>query len=482
MASELEAPAKEVPSAADPNVPASHPSKQTVDPWNVAGEVGEDGKVKAIDYKKLVEEFGTKLIDKEILERFERVTGHKPHRFLRRQIVFSERDLGIILDRYEKGEPFFLYTGRGPSSDSMHIGHTQIFDFCKWLQDVFDVPLVIMLTDDEKFLFSEKRTVEEVIGYSRTNCQDIIAIGFDPNKTFIFSDYEFMGGAFYRNVTRFAKLVTYNQAKATFGFDESSNIGKIHFTSIQGATAFATTFPHIFGDDEKKAASIPCLIPCAIDQDPYFRLTRDCAARLKYAKPSLIHSRFLDALQGPGSKMSASIDSSAIFMKDTPKQIKDKVNKYAFSGGQVSAEEQREKGGNPDIDVSYQYLQFFMDDDEELAKLGQDYREGKLLTGELKAICIKYLQDYVAAFQERRAKATEETVKLFMSVRPLKWGGNPRAQRTVPVVEAAEAKPEGQDGEGKLTKNQLKKLEKEKQIAAKKAAKAAEKEAAKAAS
>lgn len=73
---------------------------------------------------------------------------------------------------------------------------------------------------DEKFLFSEKRTVEEVIGYSRTNCQDIIAIGFDPNKTFIFSDYEFMGGAFYRNVTRFAKLVTYNQAKATFGFDE----------------------------------------------------------------------------------------------------------------------------------------------------------------------------------------------------------------------------------------------------------------------
>lgn len=62
--------------------------------------------------------------------------------------------------------------------------------------------------------------------------------------------------------------------------------------------------------------------------------------------------------------MSASIDSSAIFMKDTPKQIKDKVNKYAFSGGQVSAEEQRAKGGNPDVDVSYQYLQFFMEDDE----------------------------------------------------------------------------------------------------------------------
>lgn len=67
--------------------------------------------------------------------------------------------------------------------------------------------------------------------------------------------------------------------------------------------------------------TIPYSIPCAIDQDPYFRMTRDVAARLHIAKPSLIHARFLDALQGPGSKMSASVDSSAIFMKDTPKQI-----------------------------------------------------------------------------------------------------------------------------------------------------------------
>jgi tryptophanyl-tRNA synthetase len=78
-----------------------------------------------------------------------------------------------------------------------------------------------MLTNplDEKFLFSEKRTVEEVMGYSRTNAMDIIAIGFDPKKTFIFSDFEYVGGAFYRNIVRFAKRVTYNTAKAIFGFD-----------------------------------------------------------------------------------------------------------------------------------------------------------------------------------------------------------------------------------------------------------------------
>jgi tryptophanyl-tRNA synthetase len=98
---EPEAPTETAPPVAE-GATAPAASKQVVDPWNVAGEIGEDGKAKAIDYRKLVEEFGTKLIDQELLDRFERVTGHKPHRFLRRQIVFSERDLGLILDRYEK--------------------------------------------------------------------------------------------------------------------------------------------------------------------------------------------------------------------------------------------------------------------------------------------------------------------------------------------------------------------------------------------
>lgn len=97
--------------------------------------------------QKLVEDFGTKLIDEALLERFERVTGVKPHHYMRRGIVFSHRDLSLILDRYEKKEPFFLYTGRGPSSDSMHIGHVVPFTLTKWLSDVLDAPLVIMLTD-----------------------------------------------------------------------------------------------------------------------------------------------------------------------------------------------------------------------------------------------------------------------------------------------------------------------------------------------
>jgi tryptophanyl-tRNA synthetase len=389
-------------------LPEAH--EQLVTPWDVQGSISADGKQLAIDYDKLIVQFGTRRVDAELLERFEKLTGHKPHPLLRRGMFFSHREFDKILDRYEQGKPFFLYTGRGPSSDSMHLGHMIPFLFTKWLQDVFDVPLVVQLTDDEKFLFKHELKAEQTLQFSRSNAKDIIAVGFDIKKTFIFSDFEYVGGPFYRNVVKISRQISYNQSKATFGFNDSDNIGKIHFCAVQAAPSFSNSFPHIFGE----VSNIPCLIPCAIDQDPYFRLTRDVAQKLKYPKPSLIHSRFFPALQGPQTKMSASDATSSIFMTDTPNQIKNKINKHGFSGGRETEEEHRKLGGDTEVDVAYQYLGFFLDDDEELAKIGEDYRAGRLLTGQLKARCIQMLQEFVKAFQERKAKITDDDVNAFM--------------------------------------------------------------------
>ncbi|EXJ94821.1 tryptophanyl-tRNA synthetase [Capronia coronata CBS 617.96] len=417
---------------------------QRVTPFEVSGGVDESGKLLPVDYEKLTREFGATPITPQLLERFERVTGKRAHRFMRRGIVFSHRELGKILDRYEKGEPFYLYTGRGPSSDSMHVGHSIPFEFTKYLQDVFDCPLVIMLTDDEKFMHSQKITIEDSKRFARENAKDIIAVGFDPAKTFIFSDFSYMGGAFYENVCAMAKRITINQIKGTFGFNDSNNIGEFHFCATQSAAAFATSFPHIFGDNPSKVRSIPCLIPCAIDQDPYFRQCRDNAEKMKFKKPSIIHSIFLPALQGPGSKMSASVDSSAIFLTDTPNQIKNKINKFAFSGGQDTAEKQRELGGNTMVDVPFQYLTFFMEDDDELTRIKKAYESGEMMTGELKQICIKYIQDYVAAFQARRKLVTEEVRDDYFRLRPLVYKGNSH-----PVKAESKAAPSTKEGEVK---------------------------------
>jgi tryptophanyl-tRNA synthetase len=86
------------------------------------------------------------------------------------------------------------------------------------LQDIFDVPLVIQLTDDEKFLFKSNLTIENVQKFSRENAKDIIAVGFDMSKTFIFSDLDYVGKAFYHNVVKIARGITISQSKATFGF------------------------------------------------------------------------------------------------------------------------------------------------------------------------------------------------------------------------------------------------------------------------
>lgn len=74
----------------------------------------------------------------------------------------------------------------------MHLGHMIPFIFVKWLQDVFNVPLVIQMTDDEKFLFKDL-TPEQTYQYTLQNARDIIAVGFDVEKTFIFSDWDNVG-------------------------------------------------------------------------------------------------------------------------------------------------------------------------------------------------------------------------------------------------------------------------------------------------
>nr|POE99134.1 tryptophan--trna ligase, cytoplasmic [Quercus suber] len=424
--------------------------QQQIDPYNVAGEVDESGNVKAIDYDRLITEFGVQPLTEAHLARFEKVTGKPAHRLMRRKLFFSHRDFDKILDAYEQYGTFMLYTGRGPSSGSMHLGHTVPFLFTKELQEMFDVPLVIMLTDDEKYLYTRNKndgvqkagsTAEDFLEYAHENIKDIIALGFDMKKTFIYTDYEYLGGHFYRNASEFESLVTFNQASGAFGFGNSTSIGLVAYGAKQCVAAFPSSYPELFGYPDYRApeydlagkrrhkalSRIPTLIPCAIDQEPYFRILRDRCDRMTdpHPKTSLILSKFLTALQGPGGKMSASDPNSAIFMSDTPNQIKNKINRHAFSGGQETLEEQRKLGGNPDVDVAYTYLSYFLEDDAELADLAAKYRSGELLTGEMKQRCISELQKFVSAFQERRKEVSYEVMRQYMTPRKLEFVGNP---------------------------------------------------------
>lgn len=102
-------------------------------------------------------------------------------------------------------------------------------------------------------------------------------------------------------------------------------------------------------------------------------------------------------------------------------QIKNKINKYAYSGGGATVEEHRKNGGNCDVDISYQYLTFFLADDEKLEKIRLDYTSGELLTGFLKKELIDHLTPMILDIQAKRAKVTDEMVREFMRPRPLNF-------------------------------------------------------------
>ncbi len=353
-----------------------------VTPWEVKGE---------IDYDRLVEKFGTSHITPELLSR---MPGADENLFLRRGIFYSHRDLDWLLDNYRRGRHFYLYTGRGPSS-STHLGHMIPWIFTRQLQVMFDAKLYFQMTDDEKFLFKDQLTLEDTSRATYDNMLDIIAVGFDPSKTKIIVDTRDIK-SLYTIALRVAKRVTFSTAKAVFGFNNSTNIGSIFYTAIQSAPAFI--------ESEMEGTNVPCLIPCGIDQDPHFRVTRDVAPALGYYKPALIHGKMLPGLSG--GKMSSTGDA-ALYTTDSDAQIRKKIMN-AFTGGRSTVEEQRKLGANPDICPVFHHYEFLLEpDDSKLKKTYADCRSGALLCGECKLNLLSKVLPFMQKHRDNREKAKE---------------------------------------------------------------------------
>ncbi|MFX1368188.1 MAG: tryptophan--tRNA ligase [Promethearchaeota archaeon] len=369
--------------------------EMVVTPWEVSGK---------IDYDRLIKEFGTERITPALKKRIYKI-AKETHVMLERDYFFSHRDLDWILDEYDKKNRFILYTGRGPSGHT-HIGHLPTWMFTKWMQDRFDTRLYFQMTNDEKFLFEPQLDLDDVRKFTFENTLDLIALGFEPENTFIIQDIEHIE-LLYEIAIQVAKKVTFSSARAVFGFDNSMNIGGIWFPAMQAVPAFIHSW--VVGK------RTPCIIPCAIDQDPYWRVTRDVAERLGYYKPASIQNQFIPGLK-EGGKMSASDPMSTIFTTDTPKLAKKKVMN-AFTGGRATVEEQRSMGANPDICSVFKYYEFmFMPDDKDLAGIDKKCRGGEILCGECKQILAPMMMDFLEKHQAAREEA-KERVEEFSAAR-----------------------------------------------------------------
>jgi len=353
-----------------------------VTPWEVDIKSEED-------YRRLIEEFGVREIDDNLLNELKEITGDL-HVLLRRRFFYAHRGFDELLKEYKNGNKFFIYTGRAPSRSKMHIGHLIPFVLVKWLQDKFKVNVYIQIPDEEKYWAKKTDDYETTRQYAYEDAKTIAAVGLDPDRTFIFINSEYIKHL-YKPAIYVAREISLHEAKKVFGFDDSATIGLPFYIALQIVpTFFEENYP---------------LIPCGIDQDPYFRLQRDIAEKFNRKKAVTILSKFVWGLQGPYTKMSASDPKSAIFIDDDYETIRYKIFKYAFSGGGATLEEHRKYGGKPEIDVSFYWLSvLFEEDDRKLKEIEEGYRSGEISTAELKDYTAKKIWEFLRNIQENRKR------------------------------------------------------------------------------
>lgn len=368
-------------------------SDMIVTPWEVEG---------TIDYDRLVREFGTQIIDESILFRMEKLAG-RLHFMLRRGFFFSHRDFDLILDRCEHGDPWALYTGRGPSGQTT-LGHLSPWMFTKYLQDVFNVDLYFQMTDDEKFLYQRELTLDDVKRLTYENALDVLAIGFDPKKTHLISDIK-MNQDMRELSLEVAKRVTFSTARAVFGFTNETNVGMIFHPAVQAAPCFLPSL--------QAKTDVPTLIPCAIDQDPYWRVARDVAPRIGFPKPSGVYCKFFPGL-GEGGKMSSSKPETAIYTTDPPEVARRKVMN-AYTGGRATVEEQKRLGAEPDMCTVFWSLYFmFEPDDEKIQSLRRTCKTGEILCGDCKIGLAEKVVAFLKEHQKRREEARKTVNDVFL--------------------------------------------------------------------
>jgi len=339
------------------------------------------------DNEKLVKQFGAKTISslKEVPDFYTFKKG----------LIYSHRDFDKYFDALKKGKKCAIVSGFN-ASGTIHLGHKAVFDTNLFFQKKYGVTIFIPISDDESYITGKVKSQEDALKFSIELAKELLAYGFDPKKTYFVIDQIYTN--IYNLAIKLSKRVTLSEIRATYGYENDQNPGMFFYPTVQSA--------HILLPLEKFGFE-HVLVPIGPDEDSHIRICRDIAGRAGYNSPSILHATFLPGING--EKMSKS-KNNGIFLKDDSKTIKTKAMK-AFSGGAVTAEEQRKFGGDPDKDIPCFFLSKFFLNDDESEKLRKDYRTGKILSGEVKLKFAEELTKFTQDFQAKLKKITSKEIE-----------------------------------------------------------------------
>lgn len=423
------------------------------------------------DYSRIMEEFGIEPFDPESLPKVE-----EQPRLFKKRIVFGHRGFEYVLRRINRGEPFAILTGLMPSG-RMHLGHKMVIDQIKYLQG-FGPSVYVAVADLESYAtrnmpldkarklaidsyirnylaigigkeglevyFQSKRkevkdlalllgkkvnlsTMRAIYGFNdQTNIGHInapliqagdilhpqikegpipvvvpVGVDQDPHMRLcrdlaasfrLFNVTETSDGkigAFVKVDDGVERLL--NKAKSALereGFLDFKMIPRYKALYVQGATR-----SDLIAMDEALAR---------IEQEE---------GDFGFLPPASTYNRFIKGLTG--EKMSSSKPDTAIFLDDEPEEASKKIMK-AITGGKETAEEQREKGGQPEICSVFETMLFHtLDDDKEIERIEQECRNGIRLCGSCKKEAAEHMRVFLSDLKEKRDE-TEHQVNLFI--------------------------------------------------------------------
>ncbi len=360
--------------------------KIVLDPW---------GATLVEDYNRLYQEFGIQPF-KPILERIP-----NPNMYMRRGIIFGHRDFERVLDCMLESRDFAVMSGIKPTGD-FHLGTLmtarEIIHFQQQGAKAFYCIADIEAYEDNKIPFEESEKI--AVG----NVADLLALGFDPKRGYIYRQSKEERVKDLAII--FGRGVTLATIKAIYG---ERHIGLYLSALIQAGDILLPQLEDFGGPK-------PTVVPVGVDQDAHLRFTRDLAYKFRrkygFIQPSSTYHKLMRGLDG-SSKMSKREPMSYFTLNEELESIEKKIMN-AFTGGRPTVKEQKELGGIPEICPVYEIDMFhFREDDKEVIEIYHNCKSGNLLCGEHKQQTKEIILRFIKEHQRKRRKFIDKAREIL---------------------------------------------------------------------
>jgi tryptophanyl-tRNA synthetase len=266
------------------------------------------------------------------------------------RILDSHRDF----DKFDETRPenYYLYTGRGPSIGSFHIGHLLGLKLVLELNKIINNPIYFMISDDEK-IFRDKINFDEMNQNVSNTIKQLNTIGFNDTNTVIHKNSQGFSPDEYKILIKLMNLVSINQLKNMFG--EKKHVGEYLYVFIQ-------LLPCFISDKQ-------CVVIAGKDQEPFFRIGKYLGKKLSKQCPIIIYTKNVPSLDGT-DKMSSTLNKNLpmtepIFINDNLANITKKV-KSIKQVGSGSLDELFNEGCDLDKDIPFRLIELFDENEDNI--------------------------------------------------------------------------------------------------------------------